>query len=324
MLNKITDAILGGCVGDAVGVPVQFLSREEIAQKPVIGMRSFGTQNKPAGTWSDDTSLTLCLVESLSRGLNYTDIMNNFVRWIENGSFTPHGIAFDIGYITNTSINRYLRNTSPINCGGMDERDNGNGSLMRILPIVFYLQTYYGKHCTEDEAAMEIIHNVSSLTHAHERSLVGCGILISIAEEVLQNGKNLDTEIKNGIKRAFEYYEKQDRFKNELVHYERLMDKNFAKLPSEQIKSSGYVVHSLEAAIWCLLNTNNYKDCILKAVNLGEDADSIANIAGGIAGIFYGKDSIPEEWLSTIARREFVEKICEKLIERLSKKIKVD
>ena len=319
MVNHILNSILGSSVADALGVPVEFVSRETLRENQVIDMQSYGTYNQKAGTWSDDTSMTLCLMDSLSKGLDYTDIMRNFIKWINEGDYTPYGETFDVGNATRKALRRFQVGIAPLKCGGLGENDNGNGSLMRILPILFYIQSIYGTKITENDEAMNIIHNVSALTHGHKRSLIGCGIYISIANRLTED-MDLSRGIETGIYNALEYYKRHDEFADELFNYKRLSNKMFSKTSVKDIKSSGYVVDTLEAAIWCLLQTKNYKDCVLLAVNLGEDTDTVAAVAGGLAGIYYGYESIPKEWLSTIGKRDYIENISEKLYVGLVKK----
>jgi len=303
---------MGLCVGDALGVPVEFKSRDQLKKDPVVGMRSYGTYNQPAGTWSDDTSMTLCTLDSLSNGLDYKDIMDKFLSWYKKGEYTPFGETFDIGMGTRRALTNYANGEEPLKSGGTGERDNGNGSLMRILPVLFYLQKTYGENFNEKEKPYEIIHNISALTHRHKRSMIACGIHITIADYISRE-YNLNEAVKLGINKSFQYYEKKKEFKEELKYYQRLNDKNFHKLPEEEIKSSGYVVVSLEAALWSLVNTVSYKGCVLKAVNLGEDTDTVAAIAGGLAGLYYGCEDIPKEWLDKIQRRKYVEELCKNL-----------
>ena len=154
----------------------------------------------------------------------------------------------------------------------------------------------------QSEEAMTIIHNVSSLTHAHSRSLIACGIYISVAAELLRLG-DLAAAVETGIGKAIQYYFKRAEFNEELKHYQRLSFlPAFVNTPKSQINSSGYVVDTLEAAIWCLLNTKNYKDSVLMAVNLGGDTDTVAAVTGGLAGLYYGYNSIPKEWLAVIVK----------------------
>ena len=333
---KLKDHILGGILGlavaDALGVPVEFQNRESLRKNPVTDMRGYGTYNQPPGTWSDDTSLTLCLLDSLANKKidredyehlaepDYTDVMQRFISWVDKGEYTAHGNVFDVGIATRKALQRFRNGTAPLECGGTSEQDNGNGSLMRMLPMALYFPVidslYHGggpSSCREITVFFECIHNVSSLTHAHERSRIACGLYLTIARKLLYE-LDLESAIRSGLKEAKELYKSywdKDEYTKDLKHCKRLFNKDFAKLPETEIKSSGYVVDTLEAALWCLLNTDNYKDCVLQAVNLGEDTDTVAAIAGGLAGMFYGVDGIPKEWLQQLARVDYIKKLCE-------------
>jgi ADP-ribosylglycohydrolase len=166
-MNKWKSGIMGVVIGDALGCPVQFKSREEVARHPVTGMRGFGTFNLPAGSWTDDSSLTLALLESIRRsgGIDCVDIMDNFVRWLDDGAFTPYGYSYDVGGVTRAALQRYKRTGDPYTCGGMHASDNGNGSLMRIMPAVLYC---IDKELPDGEA-MDVIHRVGSLTHGSSK-----------------------------------------------------------------------------------------------------------------------------------------------------------
>ncbi|MBQ4404830.1 MAG: ADP-ribosylglycohydrolase family protein [Selenomonadaceae bacterium] len=298
--------LLGLATGDALGVPVEFESRLTLREEPVENMRAFGSWNQPAGTWSDDTSLTIAAMESIARlgKLDYQDIMENFLRWYERDEFTATGERFDIGNTTRAAIVRFSRKLLPPNkCGATEETSNGNGSLMRILPATLYLYGTRGKIGGDE---LKIIHEFSALTHGHIISCMACGIYSLIAAQIL-NGKNISGAFTLGIDDAKNFYGTNDAFKN----FSRLCDENFAALPEDKISSSGYVVDTLEAALWCLLNTADYKTLALKAVNLGGDTDTTATVAGGLTGIFYGAESIPAEWLATLKRRDYLEKICD-------------
>ena len=135
-MNIWKSGVMGVVAGDALGCPVQFQSREQVARHPVTGMRGYGTFNLPEGSWTDDGALTLALLESIGRTgkIELEDIMDNFVKWLENGDFTPYGYAYDIGFGTRRAIEAYAQSGNPLTCGGRDARDNGNGSLMRIMP----------------------------------------------------------------------------------------------------------------------------------------------------------------------------------------------
>ena len=207
MKNIWKSAILGVVTGDALGCPVQFESRDEVSRHPVTGMRGYGTFNLPAGSWTDDSSLTLALLESIARvgGIDETDIMNNFVRWLEDGKFTPYGYAYDIGGGTMDAISRYEREHNPRTAGGRHASNNGNGSLMRIVPAVLY--------CIEkdlpDQEAIDIVHRVGSLTHAHIRANIACGLYYFMARAILTEEGSLKGRLQSGLNQGFTFYEER-------------------------------------------------------------------------------------------------------------------
>ena len=301
-LYKIKSVMLGHAVGDALGVPVEFSSRAELEKNPVADMRGFGTYNVPAGSWSDDTSMSLATLDVLCRkNWRWEYVMNNFSAWLSGGKYTPTGETFDVGRTCREAIMHYSNGrASATGCGKTDEYSNGNGSLMRIHPFVLYAHV----NRMPFFEWLEFIKTASSLTHAHECSKLGCLIYAFVLIHLLGD-PNKDS-IALGLRRA----ECHLREFSEIKRYKRLWSSDFAKLPVSEIKSSGYVVDTLEAALWCVLTTDNYRDCVLKAVNLGGDTDTVAAIAGGLAGILYGYDSIQKEWLDTLKRREYIDNMC--------------
>lgn len=308
--QKIKSVVIGHAVGDALGVPVEFCEREELEENPVSKMLGFGSYPVPAGAWSDDTSMTLAALDSLSEGMvDYDDIMEKFVRWCSEDAYTPTDEMFDIGRTCLTAIRNYLATDGKpaLECGLTDERSNGNGSLMRIHP--FSLMAYFSNMKDDFEA---LIDNASAITHAHERSKLACRIYTLILFEALED------QSKSSVKKALEKAKEKYKASPEISHYERLFSHDFEKLEKNEIKSTGYVVHTLEAAVWCVLTTDTYRDCVLKAVNLGDDTDTVAAVAGGIAGALYGYDEIPSEWLNTLIKRDYIEKLCEKSAEAWS------
>ena len=301
-LQKIKGIIFGHAVADALGVPVEFKSREELKKNPVTDMREYGTYNQPKGTWSDDTSLTLCTLESIAekQDVHTEDIMKRFGWYLNDNYMTPHGDMFDIGITTRNAIWQYLYGDK-YPYGSSDVNSNGNGSLMRIIPVTLF-------HVFKKQSPVKYrddIHNVSILTHAHERSVLACGIYDFVLQEIIKNPTM--ESVRNGLDNAYSVY----KLNYEIKTYTRLFKYDFALLPESEIKSTGYVVDSLEAAIWCLLNTKSYKECVLKAVNLGDDTDTVGAIAGGLAGALYGYDAIPEKWLNTLIKKEMIDKLCE-------------
>lgn len=288
-MNKIYDGIMGLVVADALGVPYEFKKRGTFNADDMVG---FGTYNQPPGTWSDDSSMTLATLESIGRlgKIDPADIMRNFWKWLYFGEFTPYGKAFDVGGGTRKAIDRYDRNVEPLKCGGKTRMDNGNGSLMRILPLAFI-------PCSVND-----INNVSSLTHAHEISLRACRLYIGIVEQLLKGVPRYLALSESGI------------FVREFSRIPTLW-----RLSRDEINSSGYVVDTLEAALWCVLHGHDYKSTVLMAVNLGEDTDTVAAVAGGLAGIIYGMGDIPTKWLAQIPRWEWIDGLCRKVESSFSK-----
>lgn len=317
------DGLWGMMVGDALGVPAEFKSREMLRKKPVTEMIGFGTHDQEAGTWSDDTSMTLATMDSLCKGLDYENMMKRFKDWLwYNKEYTPHGEVFDVGGICRRAIKNYTMGFDVLECGIDGENSNGNGSLMRILPAVFFV-LQEGK--SMDEEALEVIHNVSRLTHSHPISLTGCGIYAFLVEELLkaEPGADVCETLQRGIDRAFFTYENgADAYLAASLRQFRRMEEleDFKALEEKDVLSTGFVVHTLEAAVWCLLTTGSFKECLLKAVNLGGDTDTVAAVAGSLAGLVYGRneeDGIPQEWMKQLSRFEWLEGKVEKFAESL-------
>ena len=318
-LKQCISAVMGLVVGDALGVPAEFLSRAELKENPITDMIGYGTHEQPAGTWSDDSSMTIATIEWLGENkespLNYSALMDKFSQWIMYGEYTPYGDNFDNGISTSRALIRYSKGIEPLQCGGRAENENGNGSLMRILPAALFfskglLDAEFGK--------AEEIFNISALTHAHMRSKLGCLIYSKLVADLLHIPKsNKHSIVTKSLAQCREYLagRADEEIAEEMKKYDRLWDAEvFMNLHEDQIKSSGYVVHTLEAAIWCFLNTDSYRDCVLCAVNLGDDTDTVSAVAGGLAGLYYGMDSIPQSWLNLIPKREWIIELTERMI----------
>ena len=305
--NKVLDGLFGVCVGDALGVPVEFISREKLKQAPVDRMIGFGYYNQSPGTWSDDSSMTFCLAESLCNGYDIYNIADKFSEWLFNNHWTPHGKVFDVGSTTRVALRHIKKVEHPSMAGGMGEYDNGNGSLMRILPIVFYVKNF------DDNKKFKIVAEVSAITHAHMRSIISCCIYVEILINLL-NGQNKEEACENMKKIILNYFKNE---KQELEFFNRILNDDIASFPKNTINSSGYVLDTLEASLWCFLNSISYRETVLTAVNLGGDTDTTGTVAGGLAGIYYGFENIPREWIEVIARKEDIIELANKLNESL-------
>jgi len=282
-------AVYGLMVADALGVPFEFKERDSFK---VEGMSGYGTHHQPSGTWSDDSSMMLATLDSFlsCEGFNYEDIMQRFSNWFHKGDYTPYGECFDIGHTTLNAILRFDEGRNPTSCGGRRVMDNGNGSLMRILPVAFV------KHTVDD------ILNLSSLTHGHEISLMCCRLYVQLLENLM---KGMDKD---------EAVSKLPCCVDECENIPFMKGRD-----RKTIRSGGYVADTFEAAVWAFMNTETYKDCVVSAVELGDDTDTVAAIAGGLAGVYYGiggKKGIPQEWIDVISRKEWVEDMINKAILR--------
>lgn len=317
-LEHILGGILGLAVGDALGVPVEFQSRDSLTKNPVVDMRAYGTHYQPLGTWSDDSSLAFCLAESLAQGYDLTDLARRFVNWYQCSYWTPHGEVFDIGMATTFAIRRLIADYPPSMAGGVSDDSNGNGSLMRILPLVFPLKD------KPIEERFRIVQDVSSVTHRHIRSVIACFYYTEFARLLMENkDKYRVFEETKDVVNAF--------FKNnalipakEIALFHRLlmnpMDdyeiKPIHAFKEADISSSGYVLHTLEASIWCLLNADTYAETVLKAVNLGGDTDTTGAVAGGLAGILYQEKGIPKLWLEQLVKVNEIRDLAGRLHEK--------
>ncbi|MDH2997435.1 hypothetical protein A1D22_06835 [Pasteurellaceae bacterium LFhippo2] len=305
LYRQIKSALFGIAVGDALGVPVEFNSRDTLKLNPVTDMHGYGTYNQPKGTWSDDSSLTFCLAEALCEPYDLTNIAQKSFNWFNEGYWSARGEVFDIGRATLQAMRKFSQGIRADECGGESEYDNGNGSLMRILPLIFYSQQ-------ESEVdRYELAMDVSCITHRHSRSIIACYYYLEFARHLLEGYSDkfaiydrLQFDIKELLLLA---YKDED-----LRPFERLFNQNIWEISESEIQSTGYVVHTLEASIWCLLTTDSYQEAVLKAVNLGDDSDTTAAVTGGLAGILYGFENIPENWVNELARRDDIDNLAKR------------
>jgi ADP-ribosyl-[dinitrogen reductase] hydrolase len=304
--DKVRNALIAGIVGDALGVPVESSTRQELALCSVKNMFGYGRYDQPEGTWSDDTSLTLCTMESLLNGYDIEDMGKTFCRWLFDGHWTSTGFVFDAGLTTFLALDRIQSGGASARRSGCDhEDDNGNGALMRMLPVAFY----FLHENLEDFLAH--VHEISSITHAHPRSKMGCGIYALLIRGILSCGDKTES-YRFAVNHALAYYGGKPEFKAEMPHFLRILGGGIAALSQDEINSSGYLIDTLEASLWCLLNFGNTKDILLAAVNLGLDTDTTGMVAGGLAGLFYGLEGVPQPWIDSLARKSEIDGLIER------------
>ncbi|NJE30098.1 ADP-ribosylglycohydrolase [Thermococcus sp. 18S1] len=308
--SRLRGGLWGVLVGDALGFPFQFTDREDMQQQHPNPYDIHMIE----GLWSDDSSLTLATAKALTGEYRPEKIAENFLSWYYDGEFTPRGYAFDEGITTSNAIERLAEGIPPIEAGGKDEHNNGNGSLMRILPAAYY--AYFKLSSLEER--LKLIHEVSMITHAHPRSLIGCGIYSLIVWNILDGMDKLES-YREAIATAKEFYSRE-LFAKELTHYGRVLRGRIHKVEQSEVRGSGYVVHTLEASLWAFLRNESFADAVKEVVSLGEDADTTGAITGGLAGTYYGIDNIPGEWLEKIEARDYAEQIINTFIESLAKR----
>lgn len=297
------NGIIGLAIGDAMGVPLEFCIREKLMENITTTMKGYGSHDVPKGSWSDDTSMTLATIDSIvqKEEVDIFDIANKFIMWMREAKYTPEGRVFDIGRTTLQALATCELNVeNALNSGKTGEMDNGNGSLMRILPIAYYC--FSKKY--NNELILEIVRKVSAITHAHEISIMGCYIYVCYAIELLK-GINKNKAYKNIKKLDYTMFS-QDT----INRYDRILNKNISKLKMNEISSQGYIVSTLEATFWVLLNTDSYNQSIIGAINLGNDTDTVGACTGGLAGILYGADTINQEWKNDLIKYDYIVNLC--------------
>lgn len=301
-MNKVVKALLGVAIGDALGLPYEFRTRAEMDKNPATDMIAFGTYHQPLGTWSDDSSLTFCLGESLLQDFDLQNITTKIVDWRYHDYWTARGEVFDAGVQTSKAIARLQTLLQVENYKMLsqqryygDEWENGNGSLMRILPMAFYVKD------KTVSAQFEAIYAVSALTHRHIRAAMACFIYVNLITHLFDDHDKLTAyeQMKKAVKSL---WAEINFAETEQIHFERIIHQNIYEIERKDIKSGGYVIESLEAALWCFLRKDSFVNAVLSAVNLGQDTDTIASITGGISGIYYGLTEVPTHWITSLPR----------------------
>ena len=276
---------LGLAIGDALGAPVEFRPRGTF--EPVTGMSRGGAHGLPAGYWTDDTSMALCLAESLieSGAFDAQDQMRRYLRWLEEGYWSSTGGCFDIGYTTRAALGRFRVTGNPMS-GSTDSDHAGNGSLMRLAPVPIYF-----RH--DVELAVRMAGESSRTTHGAEECVDACRLFAWL------------------LLRAFEAEDKSFRQVDPGTmpdraplsrRVEALARGTYADKTEDEIRGSGYVVDCLEASLWCFARSDSFAEAVLMAVNLGDDTDTTGAVCGQIAGAFYGVGGIPGEWREQLHR----------------------
>jgi ADP-ribosylglycohydrolase len=292
--ERVLGGLWGVLVGDALGVPVEFNDRSVCDGDPVEDMRAHGTHDQPAGTGSDDGAMTLCSVESLLEGLSSRRIADLFLRWYDQAHWSARGRVFDIGIATRSALNRIAAGIDPERAGGRTVQDNGNGALMRILPIALRFADQ------PPEKIFSLCEQASQITHGHIRSALACGIYCTMAVELL---KGHAPDAAYATTRALCAPLIGSAPETERAVFARFLNGGLRTSSRMSIDSTGYVVDSLEASVWSLLQGGTFSDITLRAVNMGNDTDTTGAITGGLAGVALGISAIPSTWRDALPRQ---------------------
>lgn len=285
--------LLGLAIGDAVGTTLEFRTRGTF--EPLTDMIGGGPFALEPGEWTDDTSMALCLAASLLETGRFdpTDQMRRYCRWRDEGYMSSNGRCFDIGNTVGTALQKFTFEGESF-AGSTHPRSAGNGSIMRLAPVVLF---YYPDHHRAIEQAAES----SRTTHGAAECLDACRLMAAIL------CRALDGESKKNVVLG-----SATSFSGEPA-IESIARGSYTRKPLEEIRGSGYVVESLEAALWCFWQTESFEEATLRAANLGYDADTTAAVCGQIAGAYYGEVGIPEHWLERLVMREEIGEMAERL-----------
>ena len=291
-LENAQGMLLGLAAGDAVGTTVEFQERGMFY--PVKDMVGGGPFNLKKGEWTDDTSMALCLATSLIEcaAFDAKDQIERYLKWRNEGYMSSNGRCFDIGMTVQNALARYVSTGNPF-AGSVDPRSAGNGSIMRLAPIVI---AFYRDH----EKLIEYAGESSRTTHGCEECVESCKLFAAMLKQAMMSRDKEEVLLGHG-------YESSSP-KVKAIGNGEYLNKSYY-----EITGSGYVIESLETALWCFRNSDCFKDAILLATNVGNDADTSAAICGQISGAYYGMHSIPESWLTALAMKQQISTMANRL-----------
>lgn len=292
--KNIKGAIMGAIIGDALGVPFEFKNKEEIGKVKI----------KKIDKWSDDSSMILCTMQSLVELEDYSskDIADKYIKWLYEGYWTPQGIVWDCGSTTAHALRLYRRHG--ILTGVNDEDACGNGSLMRVIPILFYVNQNI-------ENRFDIIREFSSITHSNIKCIIACAIYIELGLNLL-NGMDKKTAYSTMQKTIIDKYKE---YPEELNLFSKILFHNIYEYNPDSLSGNGYVICSLESALYSFMSCNNYIKSIITAISFGEDTDTIACITGGLSGLYYGYNKIPKRYIKRLDRAEDIIKLLNNFVD---------
>lgn len=296
--ERFRGCLLGLACGDAVGTTVEFEGRGSFV--PLTDMVGGGPFNLKAGEWTDDTSMALCLAASLVHynGFDPVDQMNRYVNWVQHGYMSSNGACFDIGVTVQLALNVFRSTGNPFS-GSDSPMRAGNGCIMRLAPVPMF---FFPDH----RAAIHFSGESSRTTHGAQECIEASRLFGSMIVKALHGHD------KNSI--LFGSHFQEDTHQPEAPKIRAIADGAYRTKSDDDIYGSGYVVSCLEAALWCFLHTDSFEEAVLRAANLGNDADTTAAVCGQIAGAYYGVSAIPEKWLHKLVMRREIEDLADQLL----------
>ncbi|HTN76178.1 MAG TPA: ADP-ribosylglycohydrolase family protein [Pirellulaceae bacterium] len=305
MKDRQRGALIGLAVGDALGAAVEFQTPGSFA--PVTGYRGGGPHGLHAGEWTDDTSMALALADSIATaGWDLNDQADRYVQWWKSGNYSVNGRCFDIGIATRNALSQYVITKDARSSGDRSERASGNGSIMRLAPVPIRFGHLYPDQLTE----LSRLAEESSLpTHASEQCLSACRYLATVLAALIQ-GENRDTVL------APDWQPLQRLHRSKPLHplIHNIAQGSFRQQQPPAIRGSGWVVQSLEAALWAFHRAAAFEEAVLKAVNLGDDADTTGAICGQLAGAYWGESGIPTSLRAGLSRTDLLKHAIHQLM----------
>jgi ADP-ribosyl-[dinitrogen reductase] hydrolase len=304
MKNRKRGALFGLAVGDALGAAVEFNSPGSFPE--VTGYRSGGPHGLSPGEWTDDTSLALALADSIATGWNPNDQVRRYVDWWKKGKYSVNDRCFDIGITTRSALSRFCSTGDARTSGDSSEHASGNGSIMRLAPVPIRYAELFPDHL--DELIEKLVES-SLTTHASPfclsscayMGLVLCGLIHGLPREVVLS---LNWEPLLHLEKSYPLHPK----------VEEVAAGSFRQKQPPEIKGSGFVVASLEAALWAFHDAQDFRQAVLRAVNLGDDADTTGAVCGQFAGAYWGESGIPLDWRQGLARKDMIDKAIDGLL----------
>jgi ADP-ribosyl-[dinitrogen reductase] hydrolase len=291
--DRFRGCLLGLAVGDAIGIAVEGYPRGSF--KPLTDMVGGGPFGVKAGQWSDDTSMALCLATSLVEcgGFDPRDQIERYCLWAETGYLSSTGFCFDIGHTVASALRRFRQTGEPI-AGSKDPMSAGNGCIMRLAPVPLFF-------FPDIDAAEHFAAESSKTTHGAEECIDACRLFARIIVRAVSGKPKDEVALADGAS-----------FKGS-PKIAAIARGDYLRKSESEIRGSGYVVESLEAAMWCFMNTETFRDAVLKAANLGHDADTTAAVCGQVAGAYYGESGIPSDWLKKLAMCQEIRDLADRL-----------